>query len=170
MHSFNDSLVHRFPWSAFSLIDSLIDSLILEFPNWYVESWYSFRNLVVDWFFHKFTSFIDLLIASLIDWFPHSLIGSWIHSLAHSFIDLFNQWFVHRFFHVIDFIIGILTTNCSFADAHHNLNLSFLFNPKRIPIGHCSHGSFSKSPHWHGRALSGMAKIQLWQLWHSKCM
>lgn len=42
-------------------------------------------------------------------------------------------------------MIGILTANCSFADAPHNLNLSFLFNPKCIPIGHGSHGSFSKS-------------------------
>ena len=152
---FTNSLVHWFAhWLTHSWVPELIRWIMILVQKFSRGLIFSQVHLL-HWFTHSFTYW---LVPSFTDSFMDSLVDSFIHWFV---------WFAHRFFHVIDFIIGILTTNCSFADAHHNLNLSFLFNPKRIPIGHCSHGSFSKSPHWHGRALSGMAKIQLW---HSKCM
>ena len=89
---------------------------------------------------HRFTdSLVHWLVDSLSHCFVASLVQPFTDSLIQLFIDSLAHWFIHSLSgaRILScHFIGISATICSFADAPHNFNRSWLLHLKNIPVCH----------------------------------
>ena len=172
IHSFSQSVSH---WFFDSLLHWVVDSL----THWIGHS-------LVHW---CTDSFVHWVIDSLSRWTIDSLVCCFCDSMIYWFADLlihqstdsltrwimthwFIQWTVHGFFHFI--VISVII--CSFVDAPHNFNTSWLLHRKSFPIAHwfpIAMFCFRNFRPGAGRALPGIQHTFLHQrnarssLWNS---